>query len=575
MKIDEKLRLTEKNRRELIAKSKASDNYKDMSKGRNRWERRTRSKVAATVADYNRLDMDAFWKGDILEFGIRIKGETADYTVQITFENVLDEIRKEIANNKNKLEFKCILRALIRVFNSENVYVHCTCLHPDTKIKLLDGTNPTVKELADRFNAGEKLYVFSVDAKGDFKPGEVENVWITKTTTDFIKITLDNNREIITTPNHLYMLRDGSYTEARNLKINQSLMSVDTKNTNFKNHKIKSIEYITLDDTPVYDISVKDWNNFAVDAGVILHNCKDFFYRQAYWSTKGKYNSGTPQYDNGKRIANPNDTKGAGCKHVNLVLSNVDWLMKIASVINNYIWYCKNNMELNYAKYIFPKLYGMDYDKAIQLTINDIDNPNSDSLTSDEATLNLSNALGRRRTQFKKLPQQSVNPRYQKPKQQQTNNKDRTLFDLDKEDNDLKNESLNESIASNKFKTETAGYILDDGSFVFVDEYHGDDPKYKNKQYPEFSNTHPEDDTCIRIYKEPNEEQYKQLENIIDIYLDREGYCKVELWSSSAAYYFYKIYSLYENACADDTFEENIGNWNGYKLVQIIKNNIK
>lgn len=429
MKIDERLRLTEKNRRELIAKSKASDNYKDMSKGRNRWERRTRSKVASTVADYNKLDMDAFWKGDILEFGIRIKGETADYTVQITFENVLDEIRKEIANNKNKLEFKCILKALIRVFNSENVYVHCTC--------------------------------------------------------------------------------------------------------------------------------------------------KDFFYRQAYWSTKGKYNSGTPQYDNGKRIANPNDTKGAGCKHVNLVLSNVDWLMKIASVINNYIWYCKDNMELNYAKYIFPKLYGMDYDKAIQLTINDIDNPNSDSLTSDEATLNLSNALGRRRTQFKKLPQQSVNPRYQKPKQQQTNSKDRTLFDLDKEDNDLKNEALNESIISNKFKTETAGYILDDGSFVFVDEYHGDDPEYKNKQYPEFSNTHPEDDTCIRIYKEPNEAQYKQLEKIIDIYLDREGYCKIELWSSSEAYYFYKIFSLYENACADDTFEENIGNWNGYKLVQIIKNNLK
>lgn len=575
MKIDERLRLTEKNRRELIAKSKASDNYKDMSKGRNRWERRTRSKVAATVADYNKLDMDAFWKGDILEFGIRIKGETADYTVQITFENVLDEIRKEIVNNKNKLEFKCILRALIRVFNSENVYVHCTCLHPDTKIKLLDGTNPTVKELADRFNAGEKLYVFSVDAKGDFKPGEVENVWITKITTDFIKITLDNNQEILTTPNHLYMLRDGSYAEARDLKINQLLMSADTENNLFKNHKIKSIEYITLDNTPVYDISVKDWSNFAVDAGVVLHNCKDFFYRQAYWSTKGKYNSGTPQYDNGKRIANPNDTKGAGCKHVNLVLSNVDWLMKIASVINNYIWYCKDNMELNYAKYIFPKLYGMDYDKAIQLTINDIDNPNSDSLTSDEATLNLSNALGRRRTQFKKLPQQSVNPRYQKPKQQQTNSKDRTLFDLDKEDSGLKNESLNESILSNKFKTETAGYILDDGSFVFVDEYHGDDPEYKNKQYPEFSNTHPEDDTCIRIYKEPNENQYKQLEKIIDIYLDREGYCKIELWSSSEAYYFYKIFSLYENACADDTFEENIGNWNGYKLVQIIKNNIK
>lgn len=39
-----------------------------------------------------------------------------------------------------------------------------------------------------------------------------------------VKVTLDNGKEIITTPNHRYMLRDGSYEEAQNLREGQSLM---------------------------------------------------------------------------------------------------------------------------------------------------------------------------------------------------------------------------------------------------------------------------------------------------------------------------------------------------------------
>ena len=135
---------------------------------------------------------------------------------------------------------------------------------------------------------------------------------------------------------------------------------------------------------------------------------------------------------------------------------------------------------------------------------------------------------------------------------------------------------INESTESSVFKLGTAGYVKEDGSYVFVDEYHGEDSKYRDLGLPEFSNTHAEDDTCIRIYKEPNELQYQILEEIIDKYLDFEGYCKIELWTHPLGkYYFYKIYSLYEGSCSDTSFEEIEGNWTGYKLVQIIKNNIK
>lgn len=267
--------LLEKTRNELINKSKKSDNYsrKNQFNGKNRWERRVHSKVANTVKDYNKIDMDAFFRADILDFIIKVQGETNNYEVQITFEEALREIANEVKRNNTKLEFKCVLRGLISAFNRGNVYVSCSC--------------------------------------------------------------------------------------------------------------------------------------------------PDFTYRQAYWATKGQYNSGTPQPSNGKMIANPGDTKGGGCKHINLCLANLDWMMKIASVINNYIYWARDNIETQYAKTIFPAIYGMSYDKAIQMTLDMYDENgeikpeySTDTLKSTEDVINMSNMIGRQRGQYKKKPEKSINPRF-------------------------------------------------------------------------------------------------------------------------------------------------------------------
>ena len=62
---------------------------------------------------------------------------------------------------------------------------------------------------------------------------------------------------------------------------------------------------------------------------------------------------------------------------------------------------------------------------------------------------------------------------------------------------------MNESYVSKIFKIGTAGFIKEDGTFLYADEnedsYHGGfDEETVNAGYPEFSNTHPEEDTCIR-----------------------------------------------------------------------------
>lgn len=244
--------ITEASRRDLIDKGKRGDRYssKNQAKGRNRYERRTHSKIYTNVAQYNNLDMNLFFKHDILLVGIKVIGETDEYITKIKFKGILQEIQREVKNNNNKLEFKSILTSLVRVFNTEDVFVSCSCF---------------------------------------------------------------------------------------------------------------------------------DWQ-----------------YRQSYWATQKNYNSGSPEI-RVSDITNPNDTKGSGCKHVMLVLSNMDWIMKVCSVINNYIKYARQSMQRLYADYIFPQIYGMKYDKAVQLDIFDTDDFDSSPLTLDDA-----NRLGRKSGQFKK-----------------------------------------------------------------------------------------------------------------------------------------------------------------------------
>lgn len=242
--------LDEANRQQLIAKSVNADSYKDTSHGKNRYERRRYSKVANTVAQYNSIDMDAFFKHDILTIGIQVHGETDTYTVKMKFSGVLDEIAQEVKANKGKFEFKVVARSLVRVFNNGSVFVHCDC--PDAR------------------------------------------------------------------------------------------------------------------------------------------------YRQSYWQTKNGYNAG-PDENRPSDRTNPADTKGAGCKHVLLVLSNLDWMMKVASTINNYVHYCQDYMQSNYSDYIFPALYGTPYKKAVQLNMF-----GDGLLAKDRKELDTANAYGASRGRFQK-----------------------------------------------------------------------------------------------------------------------------------------------------------------------------
>ena len=198
--------------------------------------------------------MNLLFKQDILQVNIPVVGENDEYVVTIKLEGVVSEIQKNIKNNNNKLEFRTIIQALTKVFNTSDVYIKCSC--PDAK------------------------------------------------------------------------------------------------------------------------------------------------YRFAHWNIIKKVSVDDSSSDPGpgKGIANPNDDKGRGCKHMLLVLANGDWMMKVASVINNYCHFLSEKKPEAFLKLVFPKLYGVPAEEADQ---NNIVEDNAD-LETGKDLIDIINEYGRNRGKFKK-----------------------------------------------------------------------------------------------------------------------------------------------------------------------------
>jgi hypothetical protein len=258
--LTELYKLDEATRNQLIAQSRNVRKYKDTSRGATRLERKKYSKVANAVKSYNAIDMNDLFKKDILQVNIPVVGETDEYTVTIKLEGVVAELQKNIKNNQNTFEFRTIIQALTKVFNTSDVYIKCTC--PDAKYR-------------------------------------------------------------------------------------------------FAHWNI--IKNVSVDDS-------------SKDPGP------------------------------GKGIANPKDDMGRGCKHMLLVLSNGSWMMKVASVINNYCHYLSEKKPDIFLKLIFPKLYGIPADEAEQ---NNLIGDQED-LESGKDLIDIVNNWAKQRGRFK--PGSNKNP---------------------------------------------------------------------------------------------------------------------------------------------------------------------
>jgi DNA gyrase subunit B len=156
------------------------------------------------------------------------------------------------------------------------------CFSGDTLVALIDGRNLSFKEIVAEQAEGKEHFCYTIRHDGKIGVERVINPRITKRNAEVIKVTLDNGEEIICTPDHRFMLRNGTYKAAENLTSDDSLMPLYERPELVEdetavlaaepyNHRIVKIERLE-ERIDVYDIEVPNTHNFALAGGVFVHN---------------------------------------------------------------------------------------------------------------------------------------------------------------------------------------------------------------------------------------------------------------------------------------------------------------
>lgn len=164
-----------------------------------------------------------------------------------------------------------------------------SCFTADTKVPLVDGRELTFKDLVQEYGDGREFYVYSIDPEGRVTAGRARNPRKTRSKAPLVEVSLDNGERITCTPDHRFMLRDGTYREARHLIADESLMPLYRSRkdgycvglskhsaTKHNNHKVVSVRTLNQCED-VYCLTVDKYENFALCAGVFVHNCGVLF----------------------------------------------------------------------------------------------------------------------------------------------------------------------------------------------------------------------------------------------------------------------------------------------------------
>ena len=145
------------------------------------------------------------------------------------------------------------------------------CFTEDTKIALVDGRTLTIHDLLLEQEYKDN-YVYTInESTHEIEPKRIKKVFQTKLVTTLLEVTLDNGEVIHCTPEHRFMLRDGTYKEVNILQNTDCLKSIGIENIHVEQSLIKRYN----DVAPVYDLEIEDNHNFALAAGVFVHNSKD------------------------------------------------------------------------------------------------------------------------------------------------------------------------------------------------------------------------------------------------------------------------------------------------------------
>jgi dCTP deaminase len=119
------------------------------------------------------------------------------------------------------VEYMRIPRNVLTICLGKSTYARC--FRGDTRVALVDGTAPTLEDMARRAEAGELFWGYSVGANGRLIVSLLDAPrYIGRDS--LLALQLDNGEWIHATPDHEFLLRDGRLAAAAQLRAGDSLM---------------------------------------------------------------------------------------------------------------------------------------------------------------------------------------------------------------------------------------------------------------------------------------------------------------------------------------------------------------
>jgi DNA gyrase subunit A len=160
------------------------------------------------------------------------------------------------------------------------------CFTGETKVELYNGDQKPFTELVEMAHKGLRAEIFTVDPHRNVRIKPLRAPRLVRRNDPVVKVTLESGAEIVCTPDHRFMLRDGTYREAQQLKAKDQLMPFARTAIPERLHrtgafpipasltqKVSKVEPAGRAD--VYDLTVDLTQNFALAAGVFVHNSID------------------------------------------------------------------------------------------------------------------------------------------------------------------------------------------------------------------------------------------------------------------------------------------------------------
>ena len=160
------------------------------------------------------------------------------------------------------------------------------CFAGETKVELYNGDQKPFTELVEMAHKGLRAEIFTVDPHRNVRIKPLRAPRLVRRNDPVVKVTLESGAEIVCTPDHRFMLRDGTYREAQQLKAKDQLMPFSRSAIPERLHrtgafpipasltqKVSKVEPAGRAD--VFDLTVDLTQNFALAAGVFVHNSID------------------------------------------------------------------------------------------------------------------------------------------------------------------------------------------------------------------------------------------------------------------------------------------------------------